>query len=176
MSTDQHLPLLTLSYSPPFLINYHLFFAPCHHPHGFIITGDFNIHVDVSLAPQSIHYLDLLNCTNHTPQYVHFSTHKHDHTLEILIICGNTTLNPSITSSVFDISYHYPILITLCHSYSSPSSTTFIYHPLNKIDYHRFIHDLNSTPLIANFSSTFTDLHESYVTTFAPLNTKTNNS
>ena len=47
-----------------------------------LVAGDFNIHVDVSGDSQS--FLDLLEslcCT----QLVDFSTHKHGHTLDLLI-------------------------------------------------------------------------------------------
>ena len=118
--------------------------------HDFIIAGDFNIHVDDPLDSQSIQFSDLLDSTN-LIQHIHISTHKQGHTLGLLITHVNFTLNPIISSSVMVISDHVPILSSInIIPNPPPPATTFTYRRLNKINYHKFICDLNSTPLITN--------------------------
>ena len=62
-------------------------------------------------------------------------------------------------------------------------ATTFTYRSLNKINYHQFICDLNSTPVLTKPPVTLTDLLDSYFTTLRslldrhePLITKSNKS
>ena len=40
-------------------------------------------------------------------------THRHGHTLDLIITLANTTLNPIITSSYIVTSYHYPIFTNI---------------------------------------------------------------
>ena len=96
---------------------------------------------------------------------------------------------PHCTGQVFSSSVmvtfdHVPILSSRnIIPNPPPPATTFTYRRLNKINYHKFICDLNSIPLITNPPVTPTELFESYFTTLrslldrhAPLITKSNKS
>ena len=101
-----------------------------------------------------------------------------------LITHSNVTLDPMLISTVIDTSDHHPILSTLNVTPNPPPPpTTVTYRLLNKIDYHKFINDLNSTSLVTNSPSTLTDMSDSHFTTLrslqdihAPVDTKTSNS
>ena len=101
--------------------------------------------------------------------------------LDVIITLANTTLNPIITSSYIVTSDHYPILTSVnVHPNPPPPPTTFTYCCIIAIDYHKFINDLNSSPL-TNPTSCLPDLLDSYFVTLhslldhhAPLLTKTN--
>ena len=154
--------------SLPFLTNSHRFSSMQPPPsHEFIITGDFNIHVDDLGDTETIPFFYLLASCNLT-QHVQIPTHIHGHTLDLIITPANTTLNPIITSSHIVTSDHYPIFTNInVHPKSHPPPTTFIYRRINAIDYPEFIDDLNSSPLITNPPSCLPDLLDSFSQPFA---------
>jgi len=65
-------------------------------PHEFLITGDFNIHVDDLTDSNAIQFLSLLDHANLT-QHVSFPTHRHYHTLHLVIMYANSSL-PALPS------------------------------------------------------------------------------
>ena len=109
-------------------------------------------------------------------------THRHGHTLDLIITPANTTLNPIITSSHIVTSDHYPIFTSInVYTNPPPPPTTFTYRRINAIDYPKFIDDLNSSPLITNPPSCLPDLLDLFFATLrslldnhAPFLTKTN--
>ena len=175
-------------YSQPFSTFLNKFSSCLSHadttPHEFIITGDFNIHVDDLSDTQTIQFFDLLASCNLT-QHVKMPTHRHGHFLELIITSANTTLNPIITSSLIVTSDHYPIFTSInVHPNPPPPPTTLTYRRINAIDYPKFIDQLNSSPLITNPPSCLPDLLDLFFATLRslldrhapPLLTKTNKS
>jgi exonuclease III len=81
-------------------------------PHEFIITGDFNIHVDNPTDSYTQQFLSVLNDANLT-QHVTFPTHSHSHTLDLVITGINSSLRPSITRINTSPSDHFPVLSTV---------------------------------------------------------------
>ena len=65
-------------------------------PHKFIITGDFNIHLDNHLDSSSQQLTDPLSFTNLT-QHVSISTRIHNHTLDLVITSSHTNISNNIT-------------------------------------------------------------------------------
>ena len=51
-------------------------------PHDFIITGDFNLHIDNIYDPRTQQFMSLLENSNLT-QHVSFPTHQHGHILDL---------------------------------------------------------------------------------------------
>ena len=66
-------------------------FATMSHP--FIITGDFNIHLDNPNEPHTITFSSLLSSVN-LIQHVTFPTHKSNHTLDLVITSEDPALKP----------------------------------------------------------------------------------
>ena len=60
-------------------------------PHEFLITGDFNIHVDDLTDSNALKFISLLDLANLT-QHVPFSTHCHSHTLDLVITTSDSLL------------------------------------------------------------------------------------
>ena len=81
-------------------------------PHEFIITGDFNIHVDNCTNHFTSQFLPLLSSFNMT-QHVHFPTHKDNHTLNFVITSSDSSLSPSLSTSCITSSDHFPIFTKL---------------------------------------------------------------
>ena len=81
-------------------------------PHEFIITDDFNIHLDDPLDSFSQQFTDLLSSTNLT-QHVSVSTYIHNHTLDLVITSSHTNLSPTISQSFITGSDHFSIFTHL---------------------------------------------------------------
>ena len=99
-------------------------------PNPFVITGDFNIHVDYLSHVHSSLFRSLLSLTNLT-QHVNFPAHCHNHTLGLVITASATSLNPSISFSPLSISDHLPVFTSLTVGSSlppppSPLERTFV--------------------------------------------------
>jgi len=78
--------------------NYFLSFAATT-PHEFIITGDFNIHLDNHSDHATSQFLSLLSSFNLT-QHVNFPTHNQNHILHLVITSydsSQTLLAPSLS-------------------------------------------------------------------------------
>jgi len=61
-------------------------------PHEFLITGDFNIHVDDLTDSNALKFILFLDHANLT-QHVSFSTHCHSHTLDLVITTSNSSVS-----------------------------------------------------------------------------------
>ena len=81
-------------------------------PHEFLITGDFNIHLDNASDNLSSKFLTLLSSFN-LSQHVNFPTHDRKHTLDLVITSSDTSLAPSLFSSHFSPADHYPVFTKL---------------------------------------------------------------
>ena len=149
-------------------------------PHEFLITGDFNIHLDIPSHSHTKQFLSALNSTNLT-QHVNFSTHRDHHTLDLIITHSDSKLFPNITSSPISPSDHFPIFSTLTIvPPSSPSISTYSFRCLRSININNFIRDILTSRLVTHPPSDLNDLVQSYNSTLAcildkhaPLKTKT---
>jgi len=81
-------------------------------PHEFIITGDFNIHLDNHSDHATSQFLSLLSSFNLT-QHVNFPTHNHNHILDLIITSSDTSLHPSLSVTHCSPSDHFPIFTKL---------------------------------------------------------------
>ena len=117
-------------------------------PHEFILTGDFNVHVDDLSDSQATNFSNLLASSNLT-QHVSFPTHKEGHTLDLLITSSSSNINPSFSHSTLTTSDHFPIFT----SFNLPTPptilpTTFTYGQINATHLSAFLSDLNTSRLI----------------------------
>src|SRR6218665_3484882 len=81
-------------------------------PYEFLITGDFNIHVDNPSISFTREFLALLSSTNLT-QHVFFPTHHQDHTLDLVVTSYLSNLSPEISFSFDTPSDYYPLFTLL---------------------------------------------------------------
>jgi exonuclease III len=77
-------------------------------PHEFLITGDFNLHLDKSDDSQVKQFLSALDSTNLT-QHVSFPTHRDHHILNLVVTVTSSSLHPVIDHSSVSPSDHFPI-------------------------------------------------------------------
>jgi len=100
-------------------------------PHEFLITGDFNLHLDNpddSKVKQFLYALDTTNLTQH----VSFPTHQDLHTLDLVITASSSSLSPIIDTRlslhliIFLFSlrwlFHHCLLHGCLHSLSDASN------------------------------------------------------
>ena len=103
-------------------------------------------------------------------QHVKNPTHRHGHTLDLIITPAITTFNPILTSAHIATTDHCPIFTSInVHPNPPPTPTTFTYRRINTIDYPKFIDDLNSSPLITNSPSCLPDLLDLFFATLRSL-------
>jgi len=93
------------------LIFLFLLLPPCT-PHEFLITGDFNLHLDHPDDSQVKQFLTALDSTNLT-QHVSPATHRDHHILDLVITPTSSSLNPVIDHSSVSPSDHLPIFSSL---------------------------------------------------------------
>src|SRR6218665_684028 len=138
-------------------------------PHEFILTGDFNIHVDDPSDSFACDFLTLLSSTNLT-QHVNFPTHYQDHTLDLVITSSLSNLSPEISFSFDTPSDHYPIF-TLLNILPTPSPppATHSFRRISSINIEAFMRDLSSSDLVLNPPSSLDDLLCSYNATLSSL-------
>lgn len=138
-------------------------------PHEFLITGDFNIHVDDPTDSNAIQFLTLLNQAYLT-QHVTFPTHRKSHTLDLVITAINSTLSPSFTHSLISPSDHFPVIysINIIPPPSIPPSKHFT-RSIHSINVQRFTCDIISSRLITHQPTNLTELVDCYNSTLATL-------
>jgi len=137
-------------------------------PHDFIITGDFNIHVNKS-ERQSIQFLDLLHSHN-LNQHVTFPTHKLGNTLDLVIVPCASSLSPVLSTHPVRPADHFPVLSRFQLSIpDSPPIAIRTFRRIRSIDVDKFMSDLSSEPLIINPPSTLSHLIGSYDSTLTRL-------
>ena len=103
-------------------------------PREFLITGDFNIHVDDPSDPQAIPFLSMLLDTNLT-QHVNFRTHDPgSHTLDLVITSTDSSLNPAVTRANTQPSDHFPLFFLLKLISKSATTTTVLHLPSAQFD------------------------------------------
>ncbi len=148
----------------------------------FVITGDFNIHVDEPLDPLTKQFTSLLNSCN-TVQHVNIATHRDNHTLDLVI---TPTLSALDSTSVNILRYspsdHFPVVFSFNHGKANcaPNSSTKSFRRIDSIDIEQFCMDLDNSSLIESPSSDLNELVQQFNTTLsalldkhAPLTSKT---
>src|SRR5208282_12449 len=147
-------------------------------PHDFIITGDFNIHVNKSDS-RSTQFLDILHSHN-LDQLVSSPTHKHGDTLDLVITTSDSPLSATVSVYPTRPADHFPVLSRLeVPSRTPPPIINRTFRRIHSIDVDRFMSDLLSEPLITQPPSRLSDLIGLYNSTLfslldkhAPLITK----
>ena len=74
--------------------------------HEFLITGDFNLHVDDNQNSQANQFLSVLDSSN-LVQLVTFPTHRNGHTLDLIITAADSSLSPKTSYSRLSPSDHF---------------------------------------------------------------------
>ena len=149
-------------------------------PHEFVITGDFNLHIDNPSDSQTKQFLSVLDSTN-LIQHVSFPTHRDHHTLDLVITATASSLHPVIDYSPVSPSDHFPIFSSLTISPLPPLPLTqFTFRCFKSISISKFTRDILYSPLVTHPPSNLSDLVVAYNTTLtslidkhAPLKTKT---
>jgi len=148
-------------------------------PNEFIITGDFNIHVDDPHDFNATQFLSLLDQAN-LIQHVSFPTHRQSHTLDLIITSASSTLCPTLTCLPVSPTDHFPII---CSLNINPSSRGPVIKRLTRsiasINVPDFCHDILTSRLITHPPTTLSDLVDCYnstlsslLDTYAPLKSK----
>jgi len=139
-------------------------------PHPFLITGDFNIHVDDSSDNHAIAFSKLLSDANLT-QHVTVPTHIHNHTLDLVITSTDLVCVSKIQTLDSSPSDHFPVMTSLdipsLKHATCPALRSF--RRLGAIDIGQFISDLAESNLILSPPSDLTDLIECYNSTLSDL-------
>src|ERR1043165_37199 len=76
-------------------------------PNEFLITGDFNIHVDNPSDSLASDFLNVLI------EHVNFPTHIKNHTLYLVITSASSLLSPNLSHFVINITHRYLIMADL---------------------------------------------------------------
>ena len=112
-----------------------------------LITGDFNIHVDILSDPFSKTFSNLLE-TFDLKQHITFPTHDRGHTLDLLITRSNSTIISDLDHTIPSISDHYAIKSSISVSaYPRPSRITKTIRSLHKINLEAFSNDILLSPI-----------------------------
>ncbi|KAJ8375898.1 hypothetical protein SKAU_G00064780 [Synaphobranchus kaupii] len=74
-----------------------------------LLTGDFNIHVDLPNSPLTPDFLSLLDCF-HLTQHINFPTHAKGHTLDL--VCSSSLPLSNLRPLPFPLSDHHCILFS----------------------------------------------------------------
>ena len=147
--------------------------------HEFIITGDFNIHVDDPKDNNAKNFLSILAATN-LHQLVNFPTHNKGHTLDLVIVSANSSLQPTIDHTEVTSSDHFPIFTSLHIAPPPPQSPVFTsFRRIASIDTYAFIEDIATSQLITDPPTSLPELVNAFNSTLhaildkhAPLITK----
>ena len=138
-------------------------------PHEFIITGDFNIHLDNPSDHATSQFLSVLSSFNLT-QHVNFPTHSKNHILDLVITSADSSLTPSLSTSLCSPSDHFPIFTKLSISSTPlPPPTQHTFRRLHSINVDDFLSDLVSSSLITNPTESLDSLLFCYNTTLSSL-------
>ena len=107
-------------------------------PHEFIITGDFNIHLDNHSDHATSQFLSLLSSFDLT-QHVNFPTHNQDHIRDLVITSSDSSLAPPVSVTHCSPSEHFPIFTKLSVERTPPPPPTFhSFRRLHSIDINSF--------------------------------------
>ena len=148
-----------------------------------LITGDFNIHVDVTDDVDAVKLQELLESTG-LQQHVNVPTHIRGHTLDLIITrhSENIVTSPPRTDYIF--SDHMPVHCNLLVNKPRLKKTHISYRKVKSINVDALCNDLSNSDLCKNMlSMELNDLVDCYNHTLsssldrhAPVNHKTDRS
>jgi hypothetical protein len=120
-------------------------------------------------TPPVTQFMSLLSLANLT-QHVSFPTHRHLHTLDLVITTADSLLSPVVARTVNSPSDHFPIFSSLHITPSKPPSLTkHSFRPVKSINIHSFIQEILSSTLITHPPSALSDLVDCYNSTLSSL-------
>jgi len=135
--------------------------------HEFIITGDFNIHLDNQSDHATSQFFSLLSSFNLT-QHVNFPTRNQNHILDLVITSSDSLLAPSLSTTHCSPSDHFPIFTKLSVDRTPlPPPTFHSFRRLYSIDINSFLSDLRCCRLITNPTNSLGSLLIAYNTTLS---------
>ena len=137
--------------------------------HEFIITGDFNIHLDNPADTLTPQFLSLLSSFN-LSQHIHFPTHDKNHILDLVITSSDTSLSPAVSCTHWSPSDHFPVFTRLSINPAPlPPPTHHSFRQLHSIDVGSFLTDLESSQLISDPPKSLGPLLSAYNTSLSSL-------
>jgi len=123
-------------------------------PREILTTGDSNIHVDDLTDFNAIQFSSLLDHANLT-QHVSFPTHRHSHTLDLVITSADPTSSPTVISLPISPTDNFLIICSLKNTYSPIAHiTSYLTRALRAINITEFCHEILSSCLITYPTST----------------------
>ena len=139
-------------------------------PHPFLITGDFNIHVDDTTDNHALAFSKLLSDAN-LIQHVTYPTHIHQHTSDVVITPSDCVCTPKIRTLGLSPSDHSTVITALdLTSAEHPSCQRHrFFRRLCAINICKFTSDLSESNLIRNPPNDVTDLVECFTSTLSNL-------
>ena len=144
-----------------------------------LITGDFNIHVNVVGDPHKLKLLELLE-TMGLQQHVITPTHESGNTLDLIITRQCEDLVKETPQSDYHISDHWSVICRLNLDKPRITKKTVTFRRIKDIDLRALSDEISSSDLCTNTPDTLSDLVTCYNSTLAssldrhaPLITKT---
>jgi len=134
-------------------------------PHDFLITGDFNIHVNNQSDTHAAQFLSLLDCFN-LKQHVSSSTHISNNTLDLVITSEQSNILSSVIISPVSPSDHYRVLSSI--DFQPPPPKPAIPHAFRRIksiDIQSFCKDIAASTLVTNPPTALPELVATYNST-----------
>ena len=127
---------------------------------SFVITGDFNLHLDQTDHNHVVTFNQILTSYN-LIQHVTGPTHNLGHTLDLFITNEDSPFSYKVCTTD-NLSDHFSITATL-DFHIPPIPHKFIsYRPIRKINLQLFLSDLTKSELITNPANTVSSLYSQY--------------
>ena len=145
-------------------------------PSEFVITGDFNLHVDDPASPPAASFLSVLDHFD-LSQHVTFPTHKAGHTLDLLVARASAGMIGPVECSMPFIFDHHAILSALLipRKTRAPRLTKTV-RSIKSINISDFCNDILSSDIfkvpvttLQSYLETFTSTLSSLLDKHAPL-------
>lgn len=133
-----------------------------------IITGDFNLHVDDSNNSNVIRFHDILHSANFK-QHVNVPTHRHGHTLDLIITRQEDNLISFLETSCDLSSDHFAVTCNLDLQLPLPQKKFVSYRKIDDINLLDFKSQIKSTKLLLEPCHNIHDLVNNYSCTLINL-------
>lgn len=129
--------------------------------HSLLISGDFNIHVDITSLPETKLFNELLFSFG-LQQLVNFPTHEKGHTLDLIICRQSDSVYFSSLKPGSYISDHCTVLCDLNITKPRLTTKTITYRKLKDIDISALTNDLSSSGLFSQHADELSSLVRNY--------------
>ena len=137
-------------------------------PESFILTGDYNFHVDVEDNPDARTFLDLLASMG-LKQHVNVLTHVSGHTLDLLMTREHDPVTSSVPVADRYLSDHASVLCSLNSAKPDCVAKIIRYRQLRAIDFDALRQDVEKSELCTREYSDLNELTSSYNSTLTSL-------